>query len=116
MGCAPLSPSYAALPQSRSVAIAGAFGERCELGPDDRRHDRVGLTGEGRKAAIRAGDDALAPDDVGVLAIRWAMSLGCSTKLVVELMQPGIRILSSGSFAPLQILPFMRVARIGRLE
>src|SRR5258708_40346255 len=43
------------------------FGKRGELGPDDRRHDRIGLPGEGRKAAIGAGDDPLSADEIGVM-------------------------------------------------
>src|SRR6266566_3446540 len=46
----------------------GALGERGELGPDDRRHDRVGLPGEGGETAISASYDTLAPDDLGVMA------------------------------------------------
>src|SRR4051812_15535489 len=52
------------LPQSRACD-AGAFDERCEFGPDDRRRDRVLLRREGGEAAVSAGDHPLAPDDIG---------------------------------------------------
>ena len=48
--------------------------------------------------------------------IRCATSRGCSTKLVVEINDAGDQDLVVGDFCAAQILPFMRMARIGRLE
>src|ERR1700736_4243439 len=43
---------------------ARSFGEGVKLGPDNRRGDRVVDKGEGRKAAIGAGDHPLTADDI----------------------------------------------------
>ena len=48
--------------------------------------------------------------------MRWATSRGCSTKFVVELMTPGMRILSSGIFICLEVFPFVIVTRVGGLD
>ena len=73
-------------------------------------------SGEGAEAAIGAGNDALAADDLGEPEIRSATSSGCSTKFVMLSMTPGISTLSSGILAFAQHAPFVRMPRIGGLE
>src|SRR6516165_3288706 len=98
------------IPQSCSSEL-GALGEGGELGPDDRGCDRVVDKGEGRKAAIRAGNHPLAPNDVGVMAD----PLGDQPRMLDEIGRriddPRNEDLVIGNFLVAQILPLMRVAR-----
>ena len=75
------------------------FDQRLELRPDDRRMHLV-RSGERGKAAVGAGDHALAADHVGEAArCRCATSSGCSTSTVDCVITPGISTLSSGILA-----------------
>src|SRR6516225_7641093 len=58
----PASPASAPAPQFFR-GQPRALGERRQLGPHDARMDFAGGR-KARKAAIRAGDDPLAPDDL----------------------------------------------------
>src|SRR5260370_754784 len=53
------------LPEPPKRGEARAFREAGELGPDDRRVDR-GLADPGSIAAIAAGDDVVAADEIGI--------------------------------------------------
>ena len=80
-----------------------SLGHGAELRPADFRVDGS-KPGQGAKAAIGGRDHAVGADDVDVVSRRWAISIGCSMKLVVVSMTPGARTLSSGILALAQTI------------
>src|SRR6516162_5908464 len=103
------------IPQSCSSEL-GTLAEGGELGPDDRGCDRVVDKGEGRKAAIGTGDHPLAPYDVGILADPLGDEPGMLDEIGRRVDDPGNQDLVVRYVLFAQILPFMRVPRIGRFE
>src|SRR6266481_5179254 len=91
---------------------AGAFGEGCELGPDDRGCDGIVDKGEGRKAAIGAGDHPLAPDDLGIVADPLREQPRMLDEIGRRIDHPRYEDLVVGNFRLPQILPLVRVPGI----
>ena len=84
-------------------------------------HTTEGATALSTKAKVAKPQSAPAmtrsrPTTLAKLAMRWAISRGCSTKLVVESMTSGDQHFVIRDLGVAQILPFMGVAGIGGLE
>ena len=103
------------LPPQLLAGEAGAVDQRLELRPHDLRMHAREIC-HLRKAAVRARDHVLAPDEAAKRTIRSATSSGCSTMLVAWLITPGISTVSFGSLQLLPQPPFVLVPRIGELD
>ena len=87
-----------------------------ELRPDDAvGHRRLGAH-RGAEAAIDAGDDALAADDVGIAPDALRHEARMLDEVGGRIDDAGDQDLVVGNVDRLEILPFMLVARIGALE
>src|SRR6478735_7017704 len=102
-------------PQPRA-RDAGTFDERRELGPDDRWRDRVLLRRKGREAAISAGDDPLAPDDIGYITDALRHEAGMLDEIGRRIETARHHYLIIGDLRALEILPFVGMARVGPLK
>src|SRR5712692_3757806 len=74
-----------------------ALGHAGELGPDHGGIDR-GLPAPGAVAAIAAGDDVLAADQLGVAGEALGDEFGMLDEIVLDSRTPGMRTLPAGSF------------------
>ena len=84
-------------------------------------HTTEGATALSTKAKVAKPQSAPAmtrsrPTALAKLVMRWAISRGCSTKLVVEFDDPWDQDLVIRDLGFTQIFPFMGVARISGLE
>src|SRR3984893_419135 len=103
------------LPPELARSEAGAFREAGELGPDDRRVDR-GLADPGTVAAITAGDDVLAADEIGIAGDALGNQFGVLDEIGLRLDDAGDQHLAIRQFHLLEDLPFVRMTRVGSLE
>ena len=90
-----------------------ALGHRRQLGPHD-----VGIDGRladpGAEAAIAAGDDVVAADEVGVAGDALRDQLGVFDEIRFRLDDARDEGLALRQLDPLEQLPFMRMTRVSR--
>src|SRR5712692_9132820 len=94
---------------------ARAFRQRGELRPNHVGIDR-GLADPGAVAAITAGDDVLAPDQLGVAGDALGDELRMLDEVRLRLDHTGNQHLAGGQLDPLEQRPLVPMARIGGLE
>src|SRR5215469_18388597 len=92
------------------------LGQRRQLCPDYGGCNSIVDEGEGGEPAVGSRNDAFAPDNVGIVADPLRDQPGMLDKIGCRVDDPGDQDLVVGDFCTAQILPFMRVARIGSLE
>src|SRR6266436_2292671 len=93
----------------------GALGHAGEFGPDHGGIDR-GLPDPGAVAAIAAGDDVLAADQLGVAGEALGDEFGMLDEIGLGFEDAGDEDLARRQLQRLEHRPFMGVARVGRLE
>src|SRR5216684_5083847 len=93
----------------------GALGHAGEFGPDHGGIDR-GLPDPGAVAAIAAGDDVLAADQLGVAGEALGDEFGMLDEIGLGFEDAGDEDLARRQLDRLEHRPFVGVARVSRLE
>src|ERR1700751_2643500 len=100
--------------QSRRGDV-GALAQGAQFLPGDRRID-LAVAGKGTEAAVGAGNHALAADDADKALEALRDELGVLDAVRARVDQTRCKHLVLGNLRSAPPLPFVRVARIGRLE